>query len=97
MIRTTNPHALRYHARDSWISGESSPFVAQPRREQKYYGRRADVTTEELLLCNGIMAFVSGFTNLEDGVWYLLENVVLKCQCACHAFLVLVIHIPINH
>lgn len=97
MTRTRSPRALRYQARASWVSGKSSPFVAQQRREQKRYGRRTDVTTEEVLLCNGIVAFVSGFTNLEDGIWYLLGNVVLKCQHACHAFLVLVIHIPINH
>lgn len=89
--RTVNPRALRYRARASGVLRKSSPFVAQQRREQKRYGRRADVTTEELLLCNGTAAFVSGFTNLEDRVWYLLGNVVLKCQHACHAFLVLVI------
>lgn len=91
MIRTMSPRALRYQARASWVWRESSPFVAQQRREQKRYGWRADVTTEELPLCNGAAAFVPGFTNLEDRIWYLLGNVVLKCQHACHAFLVLVI------
>lgn len=91
-----NPHVLQYQARASWVS-EKSSFVAQQRREQKCCGRKADVTTEELLLCNGITAFVTGFTHLEDRICYLLTNVVLKCRHACYAFLVQVIHIPLSH